>query len=247
MTDRLHCFEAGAAEAEGLVFLHGLGMGHRMWQPQLVSLAEDHHVLAPDLPGIAASAHQGPFTLGGAAAAVATEVRERHGRPAHVCGLSLGAMTALQLAADHPDVVRSLVVSGAQVHANGPVMAAQTAVFRLTPEARLLRQVAGFIPSQALAPAVREDLAATGKSALLSVLREVSRVDLRPLLPRIEVPVLVLCGARDRVNLRAARQLAAALPHAELKIVPDAGHVWNLEQPEAFTAAVRTHTTAARA
>jgi pimeloyl-ACP methyl ester carboxylesterase len=44
-----------------------------------------------------------------------------------------------------------------------------------------------------------------------------------------------IAGDRDRINLPGARELAAGIPEAELRIVPGAGHLWNLEQPEVFT------------
>lgn len=47
-------------------------------------------------------------------------------------------------------------------------------------------------------------------------------------------PTLVLCGDRDRVNLGLSRKLAEALPDARFSVVPDAGHVANLDNPEAF-------------
>lgn len=49
---------------------------------------------------------------------------------------------------------------------------------------------------------------------------------------------LVLCGDRDRVNLPAARSLAAGIPHARLAVIPGAGHLWNLTEPDVFSATV---------
>ncbi|MGE5636854.1 MAG: alpha/beta fold hydrolase [Nocardioidaceae bacterium] len=52
------------------------------------------------------------------------------------------------------------------------------------------------------------------------------------------MPTLVLCGSKDRANIPLTRELAAGIPGAELRIVPDATHLWNLQQPEAFNRAV---------
>ena len=51
-------------------------------------------------------------------------------------------------------------------------------------------------------------------------------------------PTLVLCGERDKANLPLTRSLADALPNATLELVPDAGHVANLDNPAAFTTLV---------
>jgi pimeloyl-ACP methyl ester carboxylesterase len=52
------------------------------------------------------------------------------------------------------------------------------------------------------------------------------------------VPTLVLCGSKDRANIPLSRELAEGIPGAELRIVPDATHLWNLQQPEAFNVTV---------
>jgi len=67
-------------------------------------------------------------------------------------------------------------------------------------------------------------------------LRELARTDLRPRLGEITSPTLVVCGERDEVNQPLSRELAAGIPDAELRIIPGVGHLWNLEQPETFTA-----------
>jgi 3-oxoadipate enol-lactonase len=52
----------------------------------------------------------------------------------------------------------------------------------------------------------------------------------------IRAPTVVVCGERDEANLPLARSLAQALPEATLEVLPGAGHVANLDQPQAFSA-----------
>lgn len=235
---------SGAAEASGspvarrpsIVLLHGVGMGHRMWQPQLDTLGQDFQVIAPDLPGFGRATDAGPFSVGRAAAAVADLIREQCGGRAHVCGLSLGAVVAVQLAATAPDLLESVMLSGAVVHA--PVLARmQSAIFRLTPRARLMSALAKqFVPRDqpAIRTAAEEDLALLGKDGLLQIMSQIARIDLRPVLPTITTRTLVVCGSRDKANLRAARLIAGTVRGAQLRIVEGVGHVWNLEAPERF-------------
>jgi 3-oxoadipate enol-lactonase len=236
----LETTELGQHERPTLVLLHGAGMGRWMWQPQLESLAAHFHVLAPDLPGCAGSVASGPFTLKGATAAVADLIRARSHGPAHLVGLSLGAMVAVQLCQYAPELVASLVLSGGQVHPNPLVMTLQEGIITCMPE----RMVTDPVPASfarrypELVEVARSDARRMGKHGLLAVLRAAGHADHRKILPTIAVPTLVLCGGKDRVNLPAARQLAAGIPGAELRVVPGAGHVWNLEQPEVFTRTV---------
>jgi alpha-beta hydrolase superfamily lysophospholipase len=67
-----------------------------------------------------------------------------------------------------------------------------------------------------------------------------AEADLRDVLPRIEVPTLLLCGELDqRSPLQLAAELAARIPAAELVVIPGVGHISNAEAPETFNACVR--------
>jgi 3-oxoadipate enol-lactonase len=56
----------------------------------------------------------------------------------------------------------------------------------------------------------------------------------RDRLGSLRAPTLVLCGERDRLNLPLSRALARAIPQARFEVVPDAGHVANVDNPDAF-------------
>jgi pimeloyl-ACP methyl ester carboxylesterase len=85
-------------------------------------------------------------------------------------------------------------------------------------------------------PTLADDFRRSGKRVSLDVLRELAAVDLRPRLPEITVPALVVVGEQDRANHSGARELAAGLPHARHVVVPDAGHLWCLTAPDRFAA-----------
>lgn len=118
-----------------------------MWQPRLDAFGSRFHVLAPDLPGLAHSVAAGPFTIATAAVAIGTLIDKHHGRPAHVCGLSLGAMVGLALAIGYPTTVESLAISGAQVRPHRLLVAMQIAVMKLVPTGRLVSSMASSIPA----------------------------------------------------------------------------------------------------
>jgi pimeloyl-ACP methyl ester carboxylesterase len=67
-----------------------------------------------------------------------------------------------------------------------------------------------------------------------------SAEDLREALPHINVPTLLICGDKDvRAPLSVAEDLKASIPDSTLVVLPDAGHVCNIESPEDFNMAVR--------
>jgi 3-oxoadipate enol-lactonase len=204
------------ADVRTVLFLPGLGAGVDPWDAQLRALPSGFTGLAPDIPGLDQAATPGGFTLAGAALALRDLLDERGIERAHVCGLSLGAMTATQLALDFPERVASLVLSGSQVRPHPTLMLIQRTIIRMLPER------------------TAEGMAMT-KAQWLGGVRVVADINFRGKLATIEAPTLVLCGSRDVANIPAAREIAATVPNAELRIIPRAGHPWNQQFPELFS------------
>jgi pimeloyl-ACP methyl ester carboxylesterase len=119
-------------------------------------------------------------------------------------------------------------------------MTLQEALMRCVPERTLVESLPGFFRHrypELVEPALQA-ARQTGKRKLLAATHAVRQRDWRPILPTIRVPTLVLCGSKDRFNLPAARSMSRAIPGAELRIVPQVSHIWNLQQPELFTTTV---------
>lgn len=212
--------------AETVVFLHGLGDRPDDWSHQITALPGGLVGVPLGIPGLTAddeSAGGGEagapaaFDLARAADLVADDLDRRGLDRVHLCGLSLGAMIALRLAASAPGRVRSLTLVAGQVRPPRRLMAAQLAVVRVLPE----RLVAS---------------GGASKARMLAVLRGVRDVDLTPELRAIAAPTLVVCGSRDRANLAAARLIAESIPSATLGIVAGAGHRVHVERPAALSA-----------
>ncbi len=235
----LNYVELGDPGRPTVVLLHGMGVGHRMWQPQLAPLSERYHVIAPDLPGNAGSIASGPFTMTGAASATLDLLRERGRETAHLCGLSDGAPVALQMYLIEPSRVASLILSGSPPPTGHPfLMMIPRIILAALPLDTLLNLLFKDIPStyEELVEAMKGDMRRAGKQGLSAMLKEAGSIRLRGHLRQINVSTLVLCRSKDGLGERkAAQELAASIPHAELQIIPEAGHIWNLERPELFT------------
>jgi 3-oxoadipate enol-lactonase len=127
-----------------------------------------------------------------------------------LCGLSWGALVALRYALERPERVQSLTV---------------TAAFASLPlHLRALQSVMSL--AVRVVPRAPHELARP--------MREGARFDVRDRLGSLHAPTLVLCGERDRLNLSLSRRLAAAIPDARFEVVPAAGHVANVDNPDAF-------------
>ena len=233
-----------------LVLVHGAAGDAREWGPQVAGLSDDFTVIAWDEPGAGRSSDvPAGFGLSGYALALAGLV-EAVGAPAHVCGSSWGGTVALELYHRRPELVAMLVLVDTYVGWKGSLtehelrarvagaermLAAPAAVFRPT----FPGLFAGEPPREVieLLDAVATDV----RSASLRVaLGAIADADLRAVLPAIAVPTLLLWGELDaRSPLSVAHEFARAIPHAELVVIPRAGHMTHLERPNEFTRAVR--------
>jgi 3-oxoadipate enol-lactonase len=206
-----------------LVLLHGIGTGPGAWQPQIDALTGEE-VLAPDL----VAAYRNGFDA--AVDEVAALVRPSD----EVCGLSLGGVVALHVA--RRVEVGRLVVCAA-FDRLPPSLRRRTRALavasRVMPRGFLHRQLVAELPLAYRAQALEE--IAPLKSGELSLLMwQAAGSVVDP--SEITIPSVVACGERDTANLPLARALAQKLPNARLELVPDAGHVANLDNPEAFSA-----------
>jgi len=197
-----------------VVFIAGAGQDAAAWDDQVSRLSEQKTL------AVSATDLASPFGFDAAVAGLHDRIVDAGATSVTLVGLSLGGMIATRYAARHPDVVDGLLLSGSQIRPNPALMRLQRTILRLLP-ARALPMPDGL-----------------DKAGFLALIDAAARVDLREDLPQITATALVLCGAKDRPNLPAARDLAASLLDAELRIVPAAGHELATDAPEDF--AVRT-------
>ena len=234
--------------------LHGFGGSARNWRPQLRALRERARPAAFDLRGHARSAAPPDAAAYAPACFVADVARvlDFLGAPRGVVGgLSLGAGIAARFAAAHPERVRGLVLMALPPGAaegtrqRGWALAFADAIEREGLEAAGARYAWG--PDSGLDPAaaklVRMGFLEHAPHAIAHTLRGLLAVQpgWRELAERLEplaLPTLIVVGGRDSVSRRPCEGLAGALPGARLVVVPEAGHVVNLEARDAVNAAL---------
>jgi 3-oxoadipate enol-lactonase len=199
-----------------LVLLHGLGTGPSGWRPQLEAFP---NAVAPRLDE-------------------AEETLERTEAPFDLCGLSLGALVALRYAGDHPERVRRLVVCAGIARLPWYFRGLQygiAGIVRVLPSARVRKGLVAGLPEGNRAAALEEIGHVDARTASRTLRTAASfKLERAP-----SAPTLVLCGDRDRVNVKLSRRLAKTLPNARFELIPGAGHVANLDNPEAFNRLLR--------
>jgi 3-oxoadipate enol-lactonase len=238
-----------------LVLLHAFPLARVMWRPQVEALAADHRVLAPDLRGFGGtSLFDGPPSVERMADDVAgwldaLGVTE----PVVLGGLSMGGYVALAFERRHAARLRGLILADTRAEADSAEAKANRdrliAFARSHPTSEVVEQLVPKLVSEATwerRPEVVDEVrrigsaqSANGIIAALEALRD--RPDSTSGLGKIAVPTLVVVGAADALTPPALAQgMVAAIPDARLATIEWAGHLSNLEQPEAFNAAVRS-------
>jgi pimeloyl-ACP methyl ester carboxylesterase len=234
-----------------LVFVHGAAEDGRVWRPQLAGLADEFTVVAWDEPGAGRSSDvPADFALADYANCLAALIEALARGPAHVAGLSWGGTVAQEFYRHHPELVATLILADtyagwkgslpeeevrARVEGVRQMLAAPAHEFDPT----LPGLFAGDPPAEFL-PLLEEMAADVRPDSMRTALLVMAETDQRDLLPRIAVPTLLLWGEWDaRSPLGVARQFEQAIPGSQLVVIPGAGHVSNLEQPESFNDAVR--------
>ena len=237
-------------EGPPLVFVHGAAGDGRMWQPQLIALADEFTVVAWDEPGAGRSSDvPADFALADYASCLAALIEALELGPAHVAGLSWGGTVAMELYHHHPGLVATLLLVDTYAGWKGSLPEEEVRA-RVAGAREMLAATEEFDPTlpglfagepPAEFVSLLETIAADVRPASLGTqLFVMAEADQRDLLPRIAVPTLLIWGESDaRSPLDVARQFERAIPDTKLVVIPDAGHVSNLEQPELFNRAVR--------
>jgi len=236
-----------------LVLLHGyVGDGPATWRPQLDGLGDDYTLIAWNAPGAGGSSDPPePFGMAGYAEALAGFIVALGLDAPHVAGISFGGALALELYRRHPSIPSTLILASAYAGWGGS-LPAEVAAQRL----RQAYVLAGLSPDEfvrALLPTMfsegtpQESVEAFGASmrafhpAGFRAMANASAENLRDVLPQIAVPTLLVYGAEDvRAPLPVARDLEASIPASTLVVLPDAGHICNIEAPEEFNTVVRS-------
>lgn len=238
----------------GLLLIHGYPLNQRMWQTQLEGLADVAQVIAPDLRG---HGHSDPVAgiytmdiLAEDCAALLDHLKIT--QPVVVCGLSMGGYVAMAFCRLYPHRLAGLILTATRAGADSPearVNREKSADLVLTDGvSSITTGMLGRVMSPktyqnnpklvAEVLALMEMTSVEGVRGALMGMKE--RPDSHMTLMNVKVPALVIHGADDQiVSLQDAISMKAALPKAQLVVIPNAGHLPNLEQPARFNQVIR--------
>ena len=230
------------SDASPVLLLHGGNVANWMWEPQ-VEVLDDRLVVTPDLPGFGAHAHEVWPGLPAAADQLADRLAAlRITTPVDVVGLSLGAAVALHLAARHPELIRSLFITGAIVQPPGRIVKATARLQLLLWNARWFwkAQAAAFrLPADSRSIYVDHGLSVSRDTAR-RMFDDVSTGGVPDGLANFTAPLLAVAGEREPRSIRdSLHVIRGVVPHADVRLAPGMHHVWNVEDVDLFNETMR--------
>ncbi|OAF10030.1 hydrolase [Bradyrhizobium centrolobii] len=239
-----------SGEGPPLFLFHSLLSDRASFDAIVPELEGSFQTIVPELPGFGRSR-----AVEGGLVAVADRMAEAvkdaaDGAPTIVLGNGYGGFVALQMAIRHPEIASKLILADCGAAFSEPGREAFRNMARVSREkgVEAITDVAMrrlFAPDfQELHPELmrgrREAFLRTNPDVFRAACDALASLDLRTELAGVKVPVLVLVGEHDEATPpRMSHELAAGLPHAELKIIPGCAHVPQLQSPRQFLGAMK--------
>jgi len=231
-----------AGEGQPVLLLHGLGSSARDWEYQTPDLARSYRVIAMDVRGHGRSNRPaGPYSVAQFAQDAVALLRMLDAMPAHVVGLSMGGMTAFQMAVDAPEAVRSLTIinSGPAMILHGmqkAALALRFTVVRLlgmkTMGGMIARKVFPLPDQAALRRKLITRMSENDPRAYLDAVRAINGWSVEERIGEIRCPVLIISSDQDYTPVAWKQAYAAKIPGARVAILKDSRHIAPWDQPE---------------
>lgn len=193
---------------ETYIFLHGLGQTAASWD-KVFAVLRIQDPVCPDLLSMLKGKNINYSDL---FRQFEKTCNEYHGM-INICGISLGAVLALNYAAEHLQRVQSLILIAPQFKMPKGMLYVQNIAFHLMPEIKFLEM-------------------GISKKDALSLTKSMLRLDFSAELSRLTCPIMIICGEKDKANRKAAISMNNKILNAKFSLVAQAGHEVNIEAPE---------------
>lgn len=229
-----------------LVLLHAFPLNAEMWRPQLDAVPDGWRFIAPDFRGFGRTPRGSqPITIDTFAADVGALMDALEIQEAAIAGLSMGGYVAFAMFRQEPERIASLVLADTRAPADTPEGRAGRVRLREVLAEQGPRGVADQMLPKLLSKDAPPAIVARARAMIESTAPEgidgaiqalMTRPDSTPDLSRISRTVLIVVGEHDSVTPQAdAEAMQRAIARSRLAVIPGAGHLSNVEQPEAFS------------
>ena len=191
------------------IFLHGLGQTSSSWEKTVDVMDKKLNIECLNLFTLLQGREINYSNLYQAFC----EYCKTYLEPLNVCGLSLGGILALQYVIEHPDRVNSVVLIGTQYTMPKKMLKFQNAIFHIMPNSTFKQM-------------------GLEKKDAITLSNSMMNLDFQQDLHKIDCPVLIVCGEKDKANMKASMQLEMLIPNAKFSVIRNAGHEINIDSPK---------------
>ena len=231
-----------------VIFIHGFPFDKSSWNPQMEQFSKQHRVIAYDIRGFGKSgAGTTMFSISLFARDLIDFMNIMQIEKAIVCGLSMGGYILLNAINVDPSRFGGVILCDTQCIADTPeIKSARNETIELIRGGGKSAFTDGFIKKlfcestpdtkPEVVRSVRETIMNTADTSITGTLSALAgRTEMCSILPKVRIPTLILCGESDVITpLEQSRLMKNRIPKANLRIIKNAGHLSNLEQPEDF-------------
>jgi 3-oxoadipate enol-lactonase len=245
---RLHVETRGDPNAPSLVLVHALGTDHRFWEEAVADLSHDFHCVTPDLQAAGRTPiPASPVDAERHAADLAEMIYERDLGRVVLAGCAIGGMVAAICAANNPDICAGLVMTNPGLRNQDEVKVMLRARTDTVREHGMSVLLPGA-PEKSFHEMPRDDrfarfvkrYGAQDPEGYASSVLGFLDIDIRPVLPRLKCPLLLIPGGKDiLMPPEGAGEIAERVPHAEILPFDDTAHFIPYQAPDRFAAVLR--------
>ena len=197
------------------ILLHGMGQNASSWDKTTSYLPDATETVCPELSNFFSEDNCNYNKMYSSFCRYCNSFSE----PLNLCGLSLGAVLALNYAIDFPQKVSSLILIAPQYNMPKFLLKVQNVLFKFMPESQF--KDIGF-----------------KKKDFITLTNSMADMDFTSGLNMVNCPVVVICGEKDNVNKKAAIKLARELPNAKFSTIDNSGHEVNVDNPQGLANAM---------
>ena len=249
--NNLATFIKGNPKDFPIVFIHGFPFDHRMWDNQIEELSKECFCVSYDIRGLGESpSGEGQFTMEMFVDDLLKIIETLKLDKPVICGLSMGGYIALRAVEKFEKELRALILCDTKSAAdNNDVKLKRAEGIKKINEMGVEKFVNDFVPNcfaeESLSKSFyKETLKRSLKSSPISVkgclLAMAGRTDTTEYLSKIKIPVLVICGEKDKLTPPAVmKEMANTISDSQFQIIPGAGHISPLENPEAVNKTIK--------
>jgi pimeloyl-ACP methyl ester carboxylesterase len=241
-------------DLRALVLLHAFPIGANLWEPQMRAVPAGWRLITPDLRGFGGTTEMDSLSAL-SMADFADDVMDLLGElgitHAVIGGCSMGGYAVFALYQSAPHLFDGMILANTRANADSPEARANRRNMLALVDREGPSGVARDMMPKLLGKTTHEtepEIEATIRRLIkqqspiairTAIHRMMHRPDSLPLLPQVAVPTLVVTGEEDEmIPVDESRRIASGISGAQLVIIPRAGHLANIEQPEAFNDAV---------